>query len=57
MVAKGVLNNGEHTPIPATVKMIHSAVSDSERFVFKDDRPLYMVKLIGAIRNFCVNTK
>ncbi len=25
MVAKGVLNNGEHTLIPVTVKMIHFA--------------------------------
>ncbi len=36
MVAKGVLNNGEHTLIPVTAKMIHSAVWDSERFVLKD---------------------
>jgi hypothetical protein len=33
MVAKGVLNNGEHTLIPVMAKMIHSAVWDSERFV------------------------
>jgi hypothetical protein len=33
---KGVLNNGEHTLIPATAKMIHSAVWDSKRFVLKD---------------------
>jgi hypothetical protein len=26
MVAKGVLNNGEHTLIPVVAKMIHSAV-------------------------------
>ena len=36
VVAKGVSNNGEHTLIPATAKMIHSAVWDSERFVLKD---------------------
>jgi hypothetical protein len=36
MVAKGVLNNGEHTLIPVMAKMIHSAVWDSERFVLKD---------------------
>jgi hypothetical protein len=36
MVAKGVLNNGEHTFIPVTAKMIHFAVWDSERFVLKD---------------------
>ncbi len=56
-VAKGVSNNGEHMLIPVTAKMIHSAVWDSERFVLKDGRPLYMVKLVGAIRNFCVNIK
>jgi hypothetical protein len=39
-VAKGVLNNGEHTLIPVTAKMIHSAVWDSERFVLKDGQPL-----------------
>ncbi len=30
------LHNGEHTLIPVTVKMIHSAVRDCERFVLKD---------------------
>jgi hypothetical protein len=55
MVAKGVLNNGEHTLIPVTAKMIHSAVWDLERFILKDGRPLHMVKLVGAIRNFRVN--
>jgi hypothetical protein len=57
MVVKGVLNNGEHTLIPVTAKMIHSAVWDSKRFVLKDSRPLHMVKLVGAIRNFGVNIK
>jgi hypothetical protein len=57
MVAKNVLNNGEHTLISVTAKMIHSAIWDSERFVLKDDRPLHMVKLVSAIRNFCVNIK
>ena len=51
------MNNGEHTLIPVTAKMIHSAVWDSERFVLKDSRPLHMVKLIGAFRNFRVNIK
>ena len=37
--------------------MIHSAVWDSERFILKDGRPLHMVKLIGAVRNFRVNIK
>jgi hypothetical protein len=57
MVVKGVLNNGEHTLIPVTAKMIHSAIWDSERLVLKDGRPLHMVKLIGAVRNFRVNIK
>jgi hypothetical protein len=43
--------------IPVTAKMIHSAVWDSERFVLKDSRPLHMVKLVGAVRNFHVNIK
>ncbi len=48
-IAQNVSNNGEHTLIPVTVKMIHSAVWDSERFVVKDGRPLHMVKLVGAV--------
>jgi hypothetical protein len=43
--------------LPVTAKMIHSAVWDSERFVLKDGQPLHMVKLVGAVRNFCVNIK
>jgi hypothetical protein len=54
-VVKGVLNNGEHMLIPVTAKMIHSAIWDPERFVLKDSQPLHMAKLVGAIRNFCVN--
>jgi hypothetical protein len=54
---KGNLHNGEHTLIPVTVKMIHSTVRDCERFVLKDGRPLHMVKLVGAIRNFRVYDK
>ena len=56
-VVKGVLNDDEHTLIPVTAKMIHSAIWDSERFVLKDGRPLHMVKLVGAVRNFRVNIK
>ncbi len=56
-VVKGVLNNGEHTLILVTAKLIHSTVWDSERFVLKDGRPLHIVKLVGAVRNFCVNIK
>ncbi len=54
---KGYLHNGEHTLIPVTVKMIHSAVRDCERFVLKDGQPLHMVKLVGAVRNFRVHDK
>jgi hypothetical protein len=54
---KGVLNHGEHTLIPVTVKMMHSAVRDCKQFVLKDGRPLHMVKLVGAVRNFCVYFK
>ncbi len=54
---KGVLNNGEHTLIPVTVKMIYSAILNGEQFVLKDCQPLHMVKLVGAVRNFRVNVK
>jgi replication factor A2 len=54
---KGYLHNGEHTLIPVTVKMIHSAVRDCKRFVLKDGQPLHMVKLVGAVKNFCVHDK
>ncbi len=46
MAVKGYLHNGEHTLIPVTVKMIHSTV-----------RPLHMVKLVSAVRNFCMHDK
>ncbi len=54
---KGYLHNDEHTLIPVTVKMIHSAVRDCKRFVLKDGQPLHVVKLVGAVRNFCVHDK
>ncbi len=56
-VERGVLNNGEHTLIPVTARMIHIAVWDSKWFVLKDGRPLHMVKLVGAVRNFCEKIK
>ncbi len=56
-VERGVLNNGEHTLISVTARMIHSAVWDSKRFVLKDSQPLHMVKLVGAVRNFCEKIK
>jgi replication factor A2 len=55
-VVKVVSNNGEHTLIPVTAKRIHSAIWDLERFVL-NGQPLHMVKLVGAVRNFCVNIK
>jgi hypothetical protein len=57
LAVKGNLNNGEHTLISVTVKMIHSAVWDCEWFVLKDSQPLHMVKLVSAVRNFCVHVK
>jgi hypothetical protein len=54
---KGVLNNGEHTLIPVMAKMIYTATWNDERFVLKNVQPLYMVKLVGAVRNFRVNVK
>ncbi len=51
------LHNGEHTLILVMVKMIHSAVQDCKRFILKDGPPLHMVKLVGAVRNFCVHDK
>ncbi len=43
--------------IPVTAKMIHSAVWECERLVLKDGGLLHMVKFVGAVRNFSVNTK
>ena len=37
--------------------MIHSAVRDCKRFILKDGRPLHMVKLVGAVRNFRMHGK
>jgi hypothetical protein len=54
---KGVLNNGEHTLILVTAKMIHSAIWNGERFVLKDGQLFHMVKLVGAVRNFRLNVK
>ncbi len=51
------LHNGEHMLILVTVKMIHSAVQDCKWFVLKDGQLLHMVKLVGAVRNFCVHDK
>ncbi len=56
-VEKSNLNNGEHTLIPVTAKMIHSAVFKCKRLVLKDGRPLHMVKFVGAVQNFSMNIK
>ncbi len=55
-VTKGYLNNGEHTLIPITAKMIHSASWECKRLVLKDSQPLHMDKFVGAVRNFRVYT-
>ncbi len=57
MVERGVLNYGEHTLIPVTARMIHSAVWNSKQFVLKNGQQLHMVRLVGAIRNFHENIK
>jgi hypothetical protein len=57
MVEKVNLNNGEHMLIPITVKMIHSALSEYKRLIFKDSQLLHMVKFVGAVRNYSVNIK
>ncbi len=56
-VERDALNNGEHTLIPVTARMIHSAVWNSKQSVLKDGQPLHMIKLVGAIRNFRENIK
>jgi hypothetical protein len=50
MVERGFLNNGDHTVIPVTARMIHSAVWNFEWFILKDGQPLHMVKLVGFWR-------
>jgi hypothetical protein len=57
MVAKSNFNNGEHMLVPVMVKMINSAVTECQRLVLADSQPLHMVKFVGAVRNFSVNTK
>ena len=51
------LNNGEHTLVPVTTKMIHSAIYECKRLVLKDGQLLHMVKFVGAVRNCSENTK
>jgi hypothetical protein len=46
MVAKGILNNGEHMHIPVTAKMIHSAVWDYKRFVLKGGQCITWLSLL-----------
>jgi hypothetical protein len=56
-VERGVLNNGKHTLIPVTARIIHSAIWNSKRFILKDSQLLHMIKLVGAVRNFRENIK
>jgi hypothetical protein len=56
-VEKNNLNNGEHTLIPVTAKMIHSAVFECKWLVLKDGQPLDMIKIVGAVRCFSMNIK
>jgi hypothetical protein len=55
-VAKGVLNDGEHTLIPVIAKMIHSADWECKRLVLKDGRihiKTYIThKILTLILNF-----
>jgi hypothetical protein len=57
MADKSNLNNGWHTLIPVTMKMIHSAVSKCKRLILKDGRLLHMVKFVGAVMNYSVHIK
>jgi hypothetical protein len=57
MVAKSNFKNGDYVLIPVTTKMIHSAVSECKRLVLKDGPLLHMIKFVGTVRNFSVNTK
>jgi hypothetical protein len=43
--------------IPVMAKIIHSALWECERLVLKDGQPLHLVKFVGAVRNFSMNTK
>jgi hypothetical protein len=54
---KEIFTNGEHTLIPVMVKKIHSVVSKYTRFILKDGGLHHMVKFVGAVRNFSVNTQ
>jgi hypothetical protein len=56
-VAKGNFNNSKHTLIPVMAKMIHSTLSEYQQLVLKASQLLHMVKFVGAVRNFSVNTK
>jgi hypothetical protein len=47
----------QHTLIPVTAKMIHSAVSTFDRFQLTDGRLLHLVKLVGAVSTFGLQMK
>ncbi len=56
-IPKAHSNYGEHTLIPVTVKMIHSAVSKCNRFFLRGGSPLHTIKLVGAVRDYHENKK
>jgi hypothetical protein len=56
-VEKSNLNNCEHTLIPVTTKMIHSAVYKCKRLFLTDGQPLHMFMFFGAVRNYSENMK
>jgi hypothetical protein len=56
-VEKSNLNNCEHTLIPVTAKMIHSAVYECKRLFLTDGQLLHMFMFFGAVRNYSKNMK
>jgi hypothetical protein len=56
-VEKNNSNNCQHTLIPVTAKMIHSAIYKCKRLVLKDAQLIHMVKFVGAVRNYSMNIK
>jgi hypothetical protein len=51
LVRIGDTKTHDKTLIPVTMKLIHSAVSESNNF-FKDGRQLHLVKVVGALLHF-----
>jgi hypothetical protein len=55
MVEKKNLNKCEHTLIPVTEKIIHSAVYECKRLVLIDGQPYHMFMFFCAVRNYSEN--